>query len=44
VWCSARRTAQAFYERGGMCVASDLYAVPESGWHYRMELQLGSER
>jgi ribosomal protein S18 acetylase RimI-like enzyme len=43
IWCSARTPAQAFYERGGMRVVSDLYDVPDSGPHYRMELALGSD-
>jgi ribosomal protein S18 acetylase RimI-like enzyme len=44
IWCSARTAAQAFYERSGMRVVSDLYEVPESGPHYRMELTLGPSR
>ena len=38
VWCNARTTARALYERAGFVVASDEFEPPQIGPHYRMEL------
>jgi GNAT superfamily N-acetyltransferase len=38
VWCNARTSAHALYERAGFAVASDEFESPGIGPHYRMEL------
>ncbi len=42
LWCNARTTALALYERRGFVVASDEFYPPDIGPHYRMELPVAS--
>jgi N-acetylglutamate synthase-like GNAT family acetyltransferase len=44
VWCNARVRALTLYERAGFTVASEEFAPPEIGPHYRVELSLAARR
>lgn len=44
IWCSARIAAVPFYERSGLAVSSEPYAVPHIGEHVAMEMRLGAKR
>ena len=44
VWCNARTPALSLYQRAGFVVASDEFAPPDIGPHYRMELPIAARR
>jgi len=43
LWCNARSTAAAFYEKLGFTIESAEFDIPGIGFHYEMKLNLNTK-